>query len=485
MSKDIQNIVADEFRKTMGCAIEHIEKLEQSGSSRQYYKIIYEGKTCIGTYNADTAENRSFLAFSQHFAKHKLPVPQILGASTDKSIYFQEYLGSDSLFDTIGHRDENRLNKAQMELCQQVLDDLSRFQIDAAKDFDFSQCFSARKFDERLLRWDLNYFKYCFVKLAKVVFNESKLEDDLNTLVDYWNQIPANYFVYRDFQSRNIMIVEGRPHYIDYQGGIEGPLQYDVAAFLYQARLRLTEATREQLLDYYTDIIGRKITIDPVVFKQQFYVVAFVRILQTLGAYGFRGLHERKEHFIKSIPPAIKGLGLILSKLPDTLVIPELRRVCASLLAPDIETTLGLKKRLRVTIQSFAYRRGIPVDTTGNGGGYTFDCRAIPNPGIYDEYKRLIGNEEPVRRFFENTPAMHAFLNNVFSLVDMHVNRYIERGFSDLTVCFGCTGGQHRSVYAAEELAKHLRDKFDIDINLHHIEQEMKNNQEHYMKSAK
>lgn len=482
---DIRAVIEKEYISQYNNIPQKIEPLAESGSSRMYFRIHGDDEeTLIAVYNDNVEENKSFVSFAHHFMKYKLKVPEILHVADNCKIYFQEDLGDTSVFDVLSNRKTAELSNFETDLMKQILAELLKFQIDASSDIDYSNCFASKKFDATLLRWDLNYFKYYFLKLTGVVFSEPVLEQEFKKLEQYWEQLPSDYFLYRDFQSRNIMQKDDDVYFIDFQGGMQGPLQYDVAALLYQARLKLTKQTKDSLLNFYIDRAGEKISVDANEFKSQFYVVVFVRILQTLGAYGFRGLYEKKSHFLKSIPAAIEGLREILRELPLDLEIPALKSYCEQICSLDINQALGLKKKLTVAIVSFAYKRGMPIDTSGNGGGYVFDCRAVPNPGIYDEYKPLTGEDAAVQKFFSKTPQMAEFLSHSFAMVDMHVEKFIERGFSSLMVGFGCTGGQHRSVYSAEMLAKHISEKYDVQVTLKHVEQEMKRNQEHYLKSA-
>lgn len=486
MAEEIQLQIEKEFTNFFHSSIDSIQTLAAAGSPRQYFRITYNiTNTIIAVYNADTAENTSFIAFASHFAKYKLPVPHVVAVAERGTILFQTDLGDTSFYDILTNRTTTDLTAEHEAVFKSVLTNIAQFQIDAAVDFDYSKCFASSKFDERLLRWDLNYFKYYFLKTSGVNFNELQLESDFNTIVEYWNSIPSEYFLLRDCQSRNIMLTaENKPYFIDFQGGMQGPLQYDIASLLNQAKIQLPQTTKNKLLDFYIDIISQKVECNKSLFKEQYTVVSFIRLLQTLGAYGFRGLYERKPHFIQSIPPAIISLNSMLQTLPENLKIPTLRSVCTELVAIDIETKIGLKKKLKITIVSFAYKRGIPVDISGNGGGYVFDCRAIPNPGIYDEFKPLTGKDEPVIKFFKKTPEMEFFIQQSINLIDAHVHKFLNRGFSNLWVGYGCTGGQHRSVYAAEYLANYLKHTYPADIQITHVEQEMKSNQEHYLKTA-
>jgi hypothetical protein len=323
------------------------------------------------------------------------------------------------------------------------------------------------------MMWDLNYFKYYFLKLAKVSFDEQLLEDDFQKFCDYLLDVDNNFFLYRDFQSRNIMLKDKDIYFIDYQGGRKGALQYDVASLLYDAKANIPEHIRKQLLKHYIDELQNYIKIDEQKFIQQYYGYVLIRIMQAMGAYGFRGFYERKEHFLKSIPYAIKNMKYILDNVELPIKIPALLDVLNNVVGSKWLENIGKEKNnLKVRINSFAYKKGIPGDAKGNGGGFVFDCRGILNPGRIDEFKQLTGKDKRVQEFLENKTGINDFLTNVFVMVDRTVENYLNRNFTDLLVNFGCTGGQHRSVYCAEKLSKHLEDKFDISIILNHRELE-------------
>ena len=472
--------------------------MKQQGSNRIYTRETDEtGKTIIRVVGTNRDENRAFIYMSRHFSQLGLPVPKVLWVSEDEMSYTQEDLGDTLLFDAIKHgRETGNFNETERTLLERTLRALAHIQIEGARDFDWSKCFPIPAMDERSIRWDLNYFKYCFLKGTKIEFSEPDLEDDFDRMVSnltaersYSETVlqqsgpTAQWsFLYRDFQSRNVMIKDGKPYFIDFQGGRKGPTQYDVASFLWQAKANIPAALREELIDAYLDEL-EKIEISthhsPITnrdaWKESLKHFVLLRTLQVLGAYGYRGYFERKPHFLESIPNALINLEEIFTQNPELqqeyptlfLLSKYLPRTTVKRRSTDGQSQC---QALVVTIYSFSFKRGIPADESGNGGGYVFDCRSTHNPGKYDEYKALTGLDQPVIDFLEKDGEILTFLNSVYALVDHHVERFLERGFDHLQVAFGCTGGQHRSVYCAEHLALHLKEKYNIHIHLIHRE---------------
>ena len=472
--------------------------MKQQGSNRIYTRETDEtGKTIIRVVGTNRDENRAFIYMSRHFSQLGLPVPKVLWVSEDEMSYTQEDLGDTLLFDAIKHgRETGNFNETERTLLERTLRALAHIQIEGARDFDWSKCFPIPAMDERSIRWDLNYFKYCFLKGTKIEFSEPDLEDDFDRMVSnltaersysetvlQQSGLPTQWsFLYRDFQSRNVMIKDGKPYFIDFQGGRKGPTQYDVASFLWQAKANIPASLREELIDAYLDEL-EKIEISTHhsqitnrdSWKESLPHFVLLRTLQVLGAYGYRGYFERKPHFLESIPNALINLEEIFTQNPELqqeyptlfLLSKYLPRTTVKRRSTDGQSQC---QALVVTIYSFSFKRGIPADESGNGGGYVFDCRSTHNPGKYDEYKALTGLDQPVIDFLEKDGEILTFLNSVYALVDHHVERFLERGFDHLQVAFGCTGGQHRSVYCAEHLALHLKEKYNIHIHLIHRE---------------
>jgi len=452
------------------------ELLPASGSYREYARIKSMHHQVIGAFNQDIKENKAFLEFSAHFLQKEIPVPRIYSVSADRTCYLQEDLGNTTLFDFLSKvREKEGFSKKIVDEYIKVLRQLPRIQLVADKDIDYSVCYPREAFDKQSMMWDLNYFKYYFLKLAKIPFDEQALETDFELFSDYLLSADGHAFLYRDFQSRNIMIKDEKVYFIDYQGGRKGALQYDLASLLYDAKADIPESEREALLEFYLDELSKYKEIDRPKFKSFYEGYVLIRIMQAMGAYGFRGFFEKKEHFLKSIPYALKNLKDLLEKNTIDINVPELFKVLESVCNSSFLKSISSdNERLTVSIKSFSYKKGIPKDHSGNGGGFVFDCRAIHNPGRYLEYKKLTGKDPEVQQFLEDKSTMADFLAPVVSLVTHSVEVYLERGFTHLSVSFGCTGGQHRSVYAAEKLADYLRNKYPVTVVLQHIEQDNK-----------
>ena len=483
--------------------------IKQQGSNRIYTRETEEnGRSIIRVVGTNRDENRAFIYMARHFHALGLPVPELYWVSDDEMSYTQEDLGDTILFDAIRHgRETGVFSGDERTLLERTLRALAHVQVEGARDFDWNICFPVPAMDERSIRWDLNYFKYCFLKGTKIEFSEPELEDDFDRLVlnltaqrsnsetvlqrSGLTGVAAglNTFLYRDFQSRNVMIKDGKPYFIDFQGGRRGPTQYDVVSFLWQAKANFPQALRDELIDAYLDELysvlcrrGGLCSVSETAFKSSWraalpHFVLF-RTLQVLGAYGYRGYFERKPHFLESIPPALKNLKELFTQNPELQQeYPTIYALSNQLLKTTVERrsndSQSLCKNLVVTIYSFSFKRGIPADESGNGGGYVFDCRSTHNPGKYEEYKTLTGLDQPVIDFLEKDGEILTFLDSVDKLIDHHVERFLERGFTHLQVAFGCTGGQHRSVYCAEHVAKHLKEKYNIRIELIHRERKI------------
>ncbi len=444
-------------------------ELPSSGSNRRYFRLSGP-VSLIGVSGTSVEENEAFIYMANHFHEKGLPVPQVCCQSEDKTCYLQQDLGDLLLFQAIEKgRRTCVYDDKERSLLHKTMALLPVLQYKGAEDFDFSKCYPQPEFNRRSILWDLNYFKYCFLKATGMEFQEDRLEDDFQKMSDALLEEDTPTFMYRDFQSRNVMIQNDEPWFIDFQGGRRGPVYYDVASFLWQAKAQYTGELREELIDVYLDSLKQFRVIDKAHFHNRLRHFVLFRTLQVLGAYGFRGYFEKKPHFIQSVPFAISNLRQLLKEgFPE---YPYLSRVLNELTELTQFSDDLQKHLLEVKIVSFAYKKGIPNDTSGNGGGFVFDCRAINNPGKYERYNAFTGLDESVIRFLEEDGEITTFLEHVYQLVDAAVKRYMDRGFTNLMICFGCTGGRHRSVYSAQHLAEHLHRKFGVKINLKHREQ--------------
>ncbi len=457
------------FNKVAGCQPQSVVKLTGDGSNRAYYRMSAGNHSYIGAVGTSAKENRAFIAFARKFRECGIDAPQVVAVSDDELCYLQQDLGDVSLFARMKNsRESGQFSQQDIEALRNVMSCLPHIQHKVARGLDFSVCYPVAEFDRRAVMWDLNYFKYCFLKGVGVEFDENKLEDEFEELTHILLNEDAETFLYRDFQSRNIMWHDERPWFIDFQGGRKGPIYYDVASFVGQARAKYTKEAVESMLDAYLQSLAEYRTISREEFTAKLRCFRIFRLLQNLGTYGYRGIFERKKKFVESIPGALLQLSELLAE----------ERSAFPLLATIIDDVCLLprfapqpKGTLTVDVFSFSYHRGIPEDYSGNGGGFVFDCRAIHNPGRYEPYKKLTGMDAEVIKFLEENSTAAAFLDNAYSLVDEMVAKYLERGFSHIQVSFGCTGGQHRSVYCAENMARHISHKFGVKVNVNHIMQ--------------
>lgn len=467
-------VLSDLYNKVKGKSPHQITELPSSGSNRRYFRLSAENgeESLIGVIGTSDEENKAFIYMAGHFHKKGLPVPEVLAVSDDGMAYVQNDLGDTLLFQAI---EKGRLTRSfspdEKELLAKTIRKLPDVQFAGAEGMDFSVCYPVESFDERSIMWDLNYFKYCFLKATGLDFSEDKLEDDFQTLAGVLMKSDTDTFMYRDFQSRNVMIRDGQPWFIDFQGGRRGPFYYDVASFLWQAKANLPDSLRHELLGDYLEALNKYYPIGGKEFMANLRHFVLFRTLQVLGAYGFRGYFEKKPHFMQSVPYAIENLRALLHE--PYAEYPYLNELLNRLVRMKQFTDALDKKKLTVRVFSFAYKKGIPNDTTGNGGGYVFDCRAINNPGKYERYKPFTGLDRQVIEFLETDGEVLTFLDHCYALVDSSVERYLERGFTNLMIAFGCTGGQHRSVYCAQHMAEHIAAKYKAQVELIHREQDI------------
>ena len=462
-------VLKELYNRVVGVEPESVTEMPSSGSNRRYFRLAGE-RTLIGVVGTCKEENEAFLYMDKHFRAKGLPVPEVYACSDDRMSYVQEDLGDTLLFNAIEKgRKTSVFSDEEKRLLAKTIRLLPDIQFAGADGMDFGYCYPASEFDSRSIMWDLNYFKYCFLKATGLEFLEDKLEDDFQKMADVLLRSSSATFMYRDFQSRNVMIKDGQPWFIDFQGGRKGPFYYDVASFLWQAKANLPDSLRKELVKEYIAALRKYQPVDEAYFYAQLRHFVLFRTLQVLGAYGFRGYFEKKPHFIQSVPFAIENLrNLLKEPYPE---YPYLSKVLKDLVNMKQFSDDLQKRMLTVRVMSFAYKKGIPNDATGNGGGFVFDCRAVNNPGKYERYKPFTGLDEPVVKFLEEDGEIIEFLKHVYALVDASVKRYVERGFTNLMVCFGCTGGQHRSVYCAQHLAEHINEQFNVKVELVHREQ--------------
>jgi aminoglycoside/choline kinase family phosphotransferase len=473
------------FEQRFHSSVERVQPLqgELGGSGRKIIRLSSEDLSAIGILYNVREENVAFLEFSRHFRRHGLPVPEIYAEDLSQGAYLEEDFGGTTLFEFLSdHRNGATIAPEAVAAYRKVVAVLPRFQVEAGRDLNYKVCYPRASFDRQSIAWDLNYFKYYFLRLAGIPFNEQALERDFSRLTKLLLSAGRDYFLYRDFQSRNIMLRkilnEDQPFFLDYQGGRKGALQYDIASLLYDAKADLPPDLRQQLLDHYLDSLAGFIDLDRSAFMQYYYAYVYVRIMQALGAYGFRGFYERKEHFLQSVPYALKNIRWLLHNVELPIALPTLMEAFKSMVASDKLqglTSSSEPEKLTVRVFSFSFHRGLPQDDTGNGGGFVFDGRSLPNPGREERFKTLTGKDAPVIDYLNQQESVHQFLASAISLVDASVTMYQGRGFKHLMVSFGCTGGQHRSVYLAEQLAKHLRGRDGVEVVVHHREQEQLN----------
>jgi aminoglycoside/choline kinase family phosphotransferase len=478
------------FERHFHSPVERVQPVqgELGGSGRKIIRLSGAGKNAIGILYGVREENVAFLEFSRHFRKHGLPVPEIYGEALDQGAYLEEDLGDTTLYDLLSkNRQAESIKPQVIEAYRKVIATLPRFQIEAGRDLNYKVCYPRGSFDRQSISWDLNYFKYYFLRLAGISFNEQALEDDFDALTQFLLSAPRDFFLYRDFQSRNIMLRDGQPYFVDYQGGRKGALQYDVASLLYDAKADLPPDLRQQLLDHYLDSLRSFTDIKREAFMHHYYAYVYIRIMQALGAYGFRGFYERKVHFLQSVPYALKNLRWLQHNVTLPIALPTLLEAFSSMLASEKLQSLATDAdNLVVRIVSFSFHRGLPKDDSGNGGGFVFDGRSLPNPGREDRFKALTGKDAPVIEYLQQQESVHQFLASVMSLADPSVSNYRQRGFKHLMVSFGCTGGQHRSVYLAEQVAKRLRGRAGVEVIVQHRELErMESEQAHAKRAAK
>jgi len=464
------------FEQHFHLPVDRVQPLQGQlgGSGRKIIRVASGAVTAVGILYDVREENVAFLEFSRHFRHHGLPVPEIYAEDLSQGAYLEEDLGDTTLFEFLSaHRTGENIGAEAVEAYRRVVEVLPRFQVEAGRDLNYKVCYPRASFDRQSIAWDLNYFKYYFLRLAGVPFSEQALELDFARLTKLLLSADHQYFLYRDFQSRNVMWREGHPYFLDYQGGRRGALQYDIASLLYDGKADLPPELRQQLLDHYLDTLADFIKLDRDSFMHHYYAYVYVRIMQALGAYGFRGFYERKAHFLQSVPYALANLRWLLHNVDLPVALPALQQAFQNMLGSEkLQGLASSAETLTVRIVSFSFHVGHPQDPSGNGGGFVFDARSLPNPGREEQYKLLTGKDAPVIDYLNQQDSVHQYFASVMSLVESSVSSYQQRGFKSLMVSFGCTGGQHRSVFLAEQLAKRLREKGSVEVVVRHVELE-------------
>ena len=478
---DFEEQLTDLFNNNFKGTISSIDKLQQSGSNRKYFRLHYindadKPGTLIGTISNNIKENDTFIKFAGHFKNAGCPVPKVFCVNKDLTAYLQEDFGDVSLINAL---EKNGETEEVFELFSKSLKALAHMQIKGHEGLNYDWCITSKEFGKQAILSDLLYFKYYFLDTLEIPYDKEKLIEDFEALANYLSYVRTKFFMFRDFQSRNIYVKDGEVHFIDFQGGMQGALQYDVASLLWQARANLSDDWKNRLLekymDYATEFLEREMHREQ--FELQYNGYVLIRLLQVMGAYGFRGLFERKAHFLTSIPLALRNIKWFLKNKKPGISLPVFEELLDKITADEViarfEPVKATKETpLVVTINSFSFlKRGYPKDVSTNGGGHVFDCRGILNPGRIEEFKTQTGRDSGVKKYLEEKTTMPKFLNHAYDIVDISIENYMQRGFENLSISFGCTGGQHRSVYAADAMARHLRNKYGVKINVHHLEQ--------------
>lgn len=444
--------------RRFGCRPTSYMPLTGSGSGRRYCRLGSEAGTSIGCIGVSRQENDCFIMIDRVLAKAGVKVPEIYGVSADGMAYLQQDLGNQPLFSMLA-------DSAASEFVEETLKSLVKVQRTGGLEGRLPVM------DMDLYLADMRYFQYCFLKPAGIVADDVALERDFQKFSRKMIEEQPVGNMYRDCQSRNVMIHGGHPWWIDFQSMRTGPVLYDVASFLWQARAGFSAEFRKKMADMYIREYNAAAGEASVSAGLLDDMVLF-RTLQVLGAYGLRGLTERKSHFIESIPAALDNVhALLRNGAADGY--PALKAALEAAAELERFRKDAGDGRLTVRVFSFSYKLGYPEDLTGNGGGFMFDCRALHNPGRYDRFKPLTGRDLPVIGFLEERGEIQPFLKSAWDMTDPAIERYVKRGFSSLQIGFGCTGGRHRSVYSAERTAHHIARKYgdDVRVVLEHREQ--------------
>ncbi|MCU0367113.1 MAG: phosphotransferase [Bacteroidales bacterium] len=468
---DVRTTVERAFQKWSGTAPETITRLPRSGSDRIYFRLHSRGEHVIGAFNPGREENDAFVGFTNHFRSKGLSVPEIYVYYPDEKVYFLEDLGDTNLFTWLAQRsDEERFNEETEALFLNIASDLVRIQTEGIKGLDLALCYPHRSFDRQSIVWDLNYYKYMFLKLIAAPFNETRLERDFEALTLFLLEAGQEYFLFRDFQTANIMIRDGKPWYIDYQGGRLGAPQYDIASLIYDAKAYIPENIRRKTLERHLDLFAAATGRSRSSLAKYSGAFTLVRLMQALGAFGYRGLHENKPTFTESIVPAVELMNDLLAGEQVEIDLPELKKASAAVPAQRKYRILAhYQNLLKINIESFSYVRGKTL-TYDNGGGFVFDCRGLRNPATMPDLVDLTGNDHELAEFFGNDEEAIAFAGDCVSIIRNSLPMIRGKGVSEINIAFGCVGGRHRSVWCAGRVAAMLTAMPGVTVTLSHRE---------------
>jgi aminoglycoside/choline kinase family phosphotransferase len=461
------------FQKKFDEEVKEIVSLKGDGSDRSLFRLKSDNRSVIGVVGKNKKENKAFLEFSKIFKDNNINVPEIYLEDLENDVYIEEDLGDDTLYSWMSEiREQEGFSEKIIKMYKKVIAELPRIQVEAGKKIDYSLCYQHIEFGQESMMWDMHYFKWHFLNIFyKTDINNEKLEDEFKKLADFLLEEKKDFFLFRDFQSRNVMIKDNQPYFIDYQSGRKGALQYDLASMLYDSKANIPQANREEFVDEYIKSVNELSEINSERFKKYFYGFAFIRIMQALGAYGFLGSVKNKPHFLGNIPFAISNLEIMLDKFTFLQEMPELKTIIQNLCLDNSLRQTKTQSELIVKVYSFGYHfSGIPQDEKEeHNGGFVFDLRSLPNPGREENLRDLTGQDRMVKEFLNKDERVQKYLKNVFELIDMAIDNYKKRGFTDLMISFGCTGGKHRSVYFAEKLREYIENQ-KIQVSLKHVD---------------
>lgn len=468
---DVRIAIEKAFRRWKGTPPEIITRLPQSGSDRIYFRLTYPEDQVIGAYNPSREENDAFVGFSNHFRSKELRVPEIYVYYPEQNIYFLEDLGDINLFTWLAQRsDEERFNEETEALFMTIAADLVRIQTEGVRGLNLSLCYPHRSFDRQSIVWDMNYYKYMFLKLISAPFNETRLERDFEALTRFLLDAGQDYFLFRDFQTANIMIRDGIPWYIDYQGGRLGAPHYDIASLVYDAKAYIPSGLRKKTLDRHLDLFAAATGKPGESLEKYTGAFVLIRLMQALGAFGFRGLHENKPTFSESIVPAVELMNELLAGDNVKLDLPELKKASEAVpLQRKYRILSHYQQMVTINIESFSYVKGKTLNYD-NGGGFVFDCRGLRNPVHVPGLAELTGFDPEVAEFFGNDDEAVAFAGDCSNIIRNSLPMLRRKGVLEINVAFGCIGGQHRSVWCAARVASMLSAMPGVTVSIRHAE---------------